>query len=134
MNLLEHKGLEIEVLMNQAYTSTDCLGCEHLHNTGYSYICTETGEKLEGYDSMKDMKTKNHETYLPKHMGIGVGFQCPLPKVHGKICMVTDLLEEKVMCTEEPDEECGQCGMCGVQFAGKCCMDTTRDCTGCMCC
>ena len=62
---------------------------------------------------MEDKINNNMETFLPKHMGIGVGFQCPLPRVVGKTTNVEELLEEVEMCMIKTDEECCECGDCG---------------------
>ena len=126
------KGNTITIFREEGYSDNNCIGCNHKHDTGYSYICQKTGEKLEGYDSMEEKLNNDNINFLPKHMGIGVGFKCPLPRVMGKYTHID--LSEKEMCAEDETEECTECGECGVQFAGKCCMNTTQDCTGCMEC
>ena len=132
INLMEHKGQQIQIFHN--FDDHNCLCCPHLKNTGFSFICKKTNEKLEGFDTKEDQKNKNMATFLPKHMGIGVGFKCPLPKVVGKFTHIHDLLEDKEMCVEDHTEECTECGECGKEIEGRCCMNPMDECTGCMEC
>ena len=125
-------GNLITILTKHGYSDTNCIGCEYKHDTGYSYICKKTNEKLEGYNSMEEKLNNDNTNFLPKHMGRGVGFKCPLPKVMGKYTLID--LTEKKQCREYSGEECCECGECGEQFAGKCCMNPTEECTGCMEC
>lgn len=134
MNLMEHKGLEVEVFCNNSFRNSNCLGCNNLTDTGFSYICDLTGEKLEGFDSMKDKLNDNMESFLPKHMGIGVGFQCPLPRVVGKMTHIEELFEEHEMCMHNSEVECDECGECGKSIPGRCCMDNRKECDSCFCC
>lgn len=60
-----------------------CYSCDCCENTGYSWICCKTGEKLEGFDSQEDKRNDNKERFLRRNIMIGVGHKCPL-------CTVTD--------------------------------------------
>lgn len=132
-NLMEHKGLEIIVFKPEGFKDNNCLGCKHLEDTGFSWICTKTGEKLEGFNSKEDMKKKNFDSFLPKHMGIGVGFNCPLPRVVGKYTNIEEMFEEVELCIHD-SSECDRCGICGRELPGRCCLDPSKECDSCMEC
>lgn len=82
IDLFDFPGKKITVIHpGDKFTSSNCLGCEHLKDTGYSWICTATNEKLEGYNSMEEKMNNINTHFLHKHMGIGVGFKCPCTQV-----------------------------------------------------
>lgn len=133
MKLVE--GNKIEVLRDELICR-NCLGCSALKDTGFSYLCDRTGEKLEGFNTMEEKVNKDLTNFLPKHMGIGVGFECPLPRVVGKFTEI-DLEDEEVelCCCSDVEEECSQCGLCGRDdLPGRCCMNPMKECNSCMEC
>lgn len=76
-------GVEKTVMKN-GRKITGCYSCSHCKNTGYSYICEKTGEKLEGFDTAEDKENKNLETLLYRNILVGVGNKCPLTTINEK--------------------------------------------------
>lgn len=62
-------------------TRYGCFGCEYCNDTGYSWVCTKTDEKLEGFDTMEDKRNKNKETFLDVNIMVTLGKRCPFPVV-----------------------------------------------------
>ena len=80
MDIRDYPGRRIQVLHpGTKWASNSCFGCDCCTNTGYSYICNRTGEKLEGYDSLEDKR--RNINFLPKNILDGVGEKCPLIQV-----------------------------------------------------
>lgn len=61
-----------------------CFGCRFCQDTGFSWICEKTQEKLEGYDSMTDKISRNNENFLNRNIMVTIGDKCPF-------CVVTKL-------------------------------------------
>lgn len=78
------EGIKKTVMTKDGRTRTGCFGCRNCIDTGYSWVCEATDEKLEGFDSMEDKINKNKETFLSKNILIGVGCKCPLTVVTDK--------------------------------------------------
>lgn len=76
-------GVRKTVLGREGRYLTGCYGCDHCEDTGYSWVCCKTGEKLEGFDTAEDKRENNLETFLKRNIMVGVGHKCPL-------CVVTD--------------------------------------------
>lgn len=55
-----------------------CYHCDHCKNTGFSWVCGLTGEKLEGFDTKEDKINNNKENFLCRNILVGVGHKCPL--------------------------------------------------------
>lgn len=75
-------GVEKVVMDKDGRTHKGCFGCPHCNDTGFSYICGLTGEKLEGFDSMEDKRNKNLETLFRRNILVGVGNSCPLATIN----------------------------------------------------
>ena len=78
------EGIKKTVMTKDGRTLTGCFGCENCFDTGYSWVCEATNEKLEGFDTMEDKNNNNKETFLSKNIIIGVGCKCPLTTVSDK--------------------------------------------------
>ncbi len=77
-------GIEKTVMDKNGRTHTGCFGCPHCNDTGFSYICELTGEKLEGFDSLDDKINKNFDTLFRRNILVGVGNNCPLTTINKK--------------------------------------------------
>ena len=75
-------GVEKTVMNKEGTEITGCHFCAFCKDTGYSYICTKTGEKLEGFDSQEDKDNNNLTTLLYRNILVGVGHNCPLTTIH----------------------------------------------------
>lgn len=76
-------GVQKNVLNNSTILS-GCFHCTHCIDTGHSFICNLTNEKLEGFTTEKDKKENNVNELLQRNILIGVGNNCPLPVIHEK--------------------------------------------------
>ena len=71
-------GVQKTVLDVEGRELTGCYGCDHCQDTGYSWVCSRTGEKLEGFDTMKDKVINNRDAFYSRNILVGVGHKCPL--------------------------------------------------------
>lgn len=65
-----------------------CYGCDHCKDTGYSWVCTLTDEKLEGFDSEEDKRNNNKSNFLDVNVMVTLGKKCPFPVIKKDITKV----------------------------------------------
>ena len=70
-----------KTVLDGEHKRTGCFGCRNCIDTGYSWVCERTGEKLEGFDTATDKKENNKENFLDVNIMITIGKKCTLCEI-----------------------------------------------------